>query len=70
MADALRVDVREEESFQQMIEVAKLLFGRIDYFLNIAGVSRYKRLGSSKLKLWGGLPCHRFAMKLRDASHG
>ena len=36
---ALYVDVRDEKSVQQMVNEAKSLFGRIDYFVNTAGVS-------------------------------
>lgn len=35
---ALHVDVRDEDGVQQMVNEAKLLFGRIDYFVNTAGV--------------------------------
>lgn len=35
---ALQVDVRDEDSVQQMVNQAKSLFGRIDYFVNTAGV--------------------------------
>lgn len=38
-AHALQVDVREESSVQEMVDKAKSLFGRIDYFVNTAGVS-------------------------------
>ena len=38
-AHALHVDVRDESSVEQMFEEAKSLFGRIDYFVNTAGVS-------------------------------
>ena len=36
---ALHVDVRDESSVGQMVDEAKSLFGRIDYFVNTAGVS-------------------------------
>ena len=36
---ALYVDVTDENSVQQMAIQTKLLFGRIDYFVNTAGVS-------------------------------
>ena len=36
---ALHVDVRDEDSVQQMVNVVKWLFDRIDYFVNTAGVS-------------------------------
>ena len=36
---ALHVDVRDENSVGQMVDEAKSLFGRIDYFVNTAGVS-------------------------------
>ena len=36
---ALQVDVRDEKSVQQMLDETKALFGRIDYFVNTAGVS-------------------------------
>lgn len=36
---ALHVDVRHEDGVQQMVNKAKSLFGRIDYFVNTAGVS-------------------------------
>ena len=35
---ALHVDVRDEDGVQQMVNEAKSLFGRIDYFVNTAGV--------------------------------
>ena len=38
-AYALHVDVRDEDGVQQMVSKAKSLFGRIDYFVNTAGVS-------------------------------
>ena len=38
-AHALHVDVRDESSVGQMVDKAKWLFGRIDYFVNTAGVS-------------------------------
>ena len=36
---AVHVDVRDEHGVQQMVNEAKSLFGRIDYFVNTAGVS-------------------------------
>ena len=36
---ALHVDVRDEDGVQQMVDEATSLFGRIDYFVNTAGVS-------------------------------
>ena len=36
---ALYVDVRDESSVEQMIDETKFSFGRIDYFVNTAGVS-------------------------------
>ena len=36
---ALHVDVRDEGSVGQTVDEAKSLFGRIDYFVNTAGVS-------------------------------
>ena len=35
---ALHVDVRDEDSVQQMVDEAQSVFGRIDYFVNTAGV--------------------------------
>ena len=35
----LHVDVRDESSVERMVDEAKSLFGRIDYFVNTAGVS-------------------------------
>ena len=52
-AHALRVDVTDEESVQQLVEGAKSLFGRIDYFVNTAGVSGYRRLESTILNFEG-----------------
>lgn len=45
-AQALQVDVKDEKSVQQMVEDAKSLFGRIDYFVNTAGVSTRRASGS------------------------
>lgn len=36
---ALHVDVRDEDSVQQMVKETKSLCGRIDYFVSTAGVS-------------------------------
>ena len=38
-AQALQDDVKDEKSVLQMVEDAKSLFDRIDYFVNTAGVS-------------------------------
>ena len=44
---ALHVDVRDESSVGQMVDEAKSLFGRIDYFVNTAGVSSKRSVGVS-----------------------
>ena len=55
-AQALHVDVTNENSVQQMVNEANSRFGRIDYFVNTAGVSsglttdRYT-LQSNQLKI-------------------
>lgn len=36
---ALQVDVRDEKGVQQMVDETESVFGRIDYFVNTAGVS-------------------------------
>ena len=47
-AQALQVDVTDEESVQQMIDKVKSISGRVDYFVNTAGVSTRAVAGSSK----------------------
>lgn len=63
-AHALHVDVREESSVQEMVNKAKSLFGRIDYFVNTAGVSLNVAAGPCAMESSRG------QSKMQSALHG
>lgn len=63
-AHALHVDVKEESSVQEMINKAKTLFGRIDYFVNTAGVSLNMAAGPCAME------SSRWLLKMQSVLHG
>ena len=63
---ALHVDVRDESSVGRMVDEAKSLFARIDYFVNTAGVSSNIASVSHTLgSTVGGLVCVKLLLLYR-----
>lgn len=63
-AHTLHVDVREEGSVQEMVNKAKSLFRRIDYFVNTAGVSLNMAAGPYATE------SSRWQLKMQSVIHG
>ena len=67
---ALHVDVRDESSVGQMVDEAKSLFGRIDYFVNTAGVSSsVASVSHTPESAVRGLVCLYFASAVSNGLH-